>query len=82
MMKRLFVVISVLALGGCNDPNAVFSNVRVSPMGPGQYAVSCVDGIGNCARQANKMCPSGYDVSNTTVNPRDYGRMTMIIRCR
>ena len=74
--------LSVVGLFGCNDPHAVFSNVRYQPMGPGQYMVSCVDGAANCARQANKLCPGAYDVTSNTVNPADYGRMTMIIRCR
>lgn len=79
------VVILSLAVAGCaipNDPNAPLSTVRVAAMGPGQYAVSCVDGVGNCVRQTNKLCPSGYDVTSNVTNPADYGRMTMIIRCR
>ncbi len=84
-MKWWIVPVAVLSVtAGCvsNDPNAMFSTVRYQPMGPGQYMVSCVDGAGNCVRQANKLCPAAYDVTSTTVNPADYGRMTMIIRCR
>jgi hypothetical protein len=84
-MWRIVAAAGLVALCGCsvpNDPNAAFSTVRVAPMGPGQYAVSCVDGVNNCVRQTNKLCPSGYDVTSNVVNPRDFGRMTMIIRCR
>lgn len=81
-MWKILVLVVALTLTACNDPDALFSNVRVASMGPGQYAVSCVDGAGNCARQANRACPRGYDVTSNTINPLDYGRMTMIVRCR
>lgn len=64
------------------DPTVAFSPVRVAPMGPGQYMISCVDSPGYCAVQANRVCPAAYDVVSNVVNPADYGRMTMIVRCR
>jgi hypothetical protein len=64
-----------------DDPNAQFSRVRVSSLGPGQYMVSCVDGPSHCAAQANRLCPAGLDVVSNTTNAVDYGRMTMIIKC-
>jgi len=39
-------------LGGCvstSDPNATLSAVRVYPMGPSQYMITCVDSPGYCA---------------------------------
>lgn len=84
--RDAIVVMAGIVLTGCissNDPNATFSRVRVSSMGPGQYMISCVDGPGYCANQANRQCGStGYDVTSNVVNPADFGRMTMIIRCR
>jgi hypothetical protein len=85
-MRALFamaIAIATLALSSCvsNDPNALLSTVRVSPMGPGQYMVSCVDSPSYCAQEANKLCPSGMDVVSNTTNPADYGRMTMVIKC-
>jgi len=80
-------VVCALALGssGCvstDDPNAMFSAVRVEPMGPGQFMISCVDSPKYCAQQAVKSCPSGFDVASNVTNPADYGRMTMIVKCR
>jgi len=77
------IPIAALILVGCvsNDPNAFLSTVRVSQLGSGQYMVSCVDGMNNCAQEANKLCPAGMDVISNTVNPADYNRMTMIIKC-
>jgi len=87
-MTRLFAgstaIFSILFLGGCvstNDPNAPLSAVRVYPMGPSQYMVTCVDSPGYCAQQANRSCPQGFDVTSNTTNPADYGRMTMTIKC-
>lgn len=76
-------VISV-ALAGCvstTDSSAFLSTVRSSPMGPNQYMVSCVDSPSYCANESNKLCPKGFDVTSNVVNPADYGRMTMIIKC-
>lgn len=79
LMKMLYV----LSLAGCisADPNAVLSTVRVEPLGPGQFMISCVDSPKYCAQQAVKSCPDKFDVISNTTNPADYGRMTMIIRC-
>ena len=44
--------------------------------------VACVDSPAYCAEESARKCPSGFDVTSNTVNPADYGRMTMIIRCR
>jgi hypothetical protein len=63
-----------------DDPDAKFSRVRVSPMGPGQYMISCVDSPQICANEANRLCPA-YDVVSNVTNQADYGRMTMIIKC-
>jgi hypothetical protein len=74
-----------LALGSCvstTDPHATFSKVRVEPMGPGQFMITCVDSPSYCAQQANRQCPAAYDVVSNTSNPADFGRMTMIVRCR
>jgi hypothetical protein len=80
-------VLGLLFLHACmvssNDPDAQFSRVRVESMGPSQYMVTCVDSPQYCAREANRLCPnSAYDVVSNTVNPADYGRTTMIIKCR
>lgn len=86
-MKLLYVVTSlfaVLAMTGCvstTDSNAFLSTVRSNPMGPNQYMVSCVDSPRYCANESNKLCPMGFDVTSNVVNPADYGRMTMIIKC-
>ena len=74
----------ILTLTGCistTDPDAPLSAVRVAPMGPGQFMVTCVDSPLYCARMSNKTCPAGYDVVSNTSNPADYGRMTMIVKC-
>lgn len=85
MKRPLFLFIFALPLiTACvstTDPNAPLSAVRTSPMGPGQHMVSCVDKPAYCAELANKLCPKGFDVTSNVVNPADYGRMTMIIKC-
>lgn len=71
-------------LSGCvstTDSSAFLSTVRSNPMGPSQYMVSCVDSPKYCANESNKLCPDGFDVNSNVVNPADYGRMTMIIKC-
>lgn len=71
-------------LGGCvstTDPNAFLSTIRSEPMGPGQFMVSCVDSPKYCARESNRLCPSGFDVVSNVANAGDFGRMTMIIKC-
>lgn len=81
---RLAILFPLIVAAGCissTDPNAPLSRVRVSPMGPGQYMVSCVDSPQHCATQAVRLCPQGFDVTSNTANPADYGRMTMIIKC-
>lgn len=85
-MKVLTIsgLVTVLLLAGCvstSDPNALLSTVRVNPMGPGQWMVSCVDSPQYCANQANASCPKGFDVTSNVTNPADYGRMTMIVKC-
>lgn len=80
-----FLVVWSASLSGCvssDNPNATFSRVRVSSLGSGQYMISCVDGAGYCAREATRLCPSGMDIVSNTVNPADYGRMTMIVKCK
>lgn len=82
-MKK-FLLVSLLMLAGCvstNDPNAPFSAVRVTPMGKGQFMISCVDSPDYCAQQATQACPNGFDVTSNVTNPADYGRMTMTIKC-
>jgi hypothetical protein len=76
----------ILLIAGCdnqwgNDPQAPFSPVRVMPLGPGQYMVTCVDSPLYCGSQANRSCPAGFDVTSNTTNAADFGRMTMIVRC-
>lgn len=80
-MRRLAIV---LALTGCvgSDPNAFLSTVRVERLGPDQFMISCVDSPRFCAEQAVKACPGSFDVISNTTNAADYGRMTMIIRCK
>jgi hypothetical protein len=78
------VLLIAVPLYGCistSDPNAPMSAVRLSPMGPGQYMITCVDSPMYCANLANKTCPQGFDVKSNVTNPADYGRMTMIIKC-
>jgi hypothetical protein len=87
MIRPLLFTLPVLLLGACSlvsseDPDAHFSRVRVEPMGPDQFMVSCVDSPRYCAEQANRSCPGAYDVVSNTTNPADYGRMTLIIKCR
>jgi hypothetical protein len=89
ILVKCFCIASTLTLlsllGGCistDDPSAPLSAVRVYPMGPSQFMVTCVDSPGYCANQATRLCPQGFDVTSNTTNPRDYGRMTMIIRCK
>jgi hypothetical protein len=79
--SALVLVVALAGCGGMRNPNAMFSAVRVNPMGPGQFMVSCVDSPGYCAGEANKRCPAGFDVTSNVVNPKDHGRMTMIVRC-
>lgn len=81
---RSICVAVLLALAGCvgTDPSAPLSAVRVYEMGSDQFMVTCVDSPGFCAQQANESCPAGFDVVSNTTNPADFGRMTMIIRCR
>jgi len=85
-MKIYVFAAAALLLTGCmtissTDPDALLSRVRVSPMGPGQFMISCVDSPSICANQASRLCPSGFDVVSNVVNPADFGRMTMIIKC-
>lgn len=84
-MKYMGCALALL-LSGClvstDDPDATFSKVRVSAMGPGQFMVSCVDSPQICAEEANRLCPAAaYDVVSNVTNPGNYGRMTMIIKC-
>ena len=85
-MRVISAMALVLVISGCGaewgDPTATLSPVRVMPMGPGQYMITCVDSPAYCVRQANKACPSAYDVTSNSTNSRDYGRMTMIIKCQ
>jgi hypothetical protein len=81
-MARFAALAALLTLASCNDSGAFLSNVRSTGMGPGQYMVACVDSPMNCARESNRLCPAGFDVTSNTTNAADYGRMTMIIRCR
>lgn len=82
---RPLALLLTIALSGCaishTDPTAPMSAVRISPMGPHQYMITCVDSPMYCADLANRTCPQGYDVTSNTNNAADYGRMTMIIKC-
>jgi hypothetical protein len=82
-VKSLLLVAALLS--GCvvssDDPDAQFSRIRVSPMGPSQFMVSCVDSPQLCAEEANRLCPDAYDVISNVTNPAQFGRMTMIIKC-
>lgn len=84
-MKRFLTLIAATYLTGCAvtmaDPNATFSAVRVYPMGPSQYMITCVDSPSYCTTQAVKQCAQGFDVVNTSTNSGDYNRMTMIVKC-
>jgi len=44
--------------------------------------VSCVDSPQICAQEATRLCPAAFDVVSNVTNPADFGRMTMIIKCR
>lgn len=83
---RYLIAVLALVLNGCivssDDPDARFSRVRVTPMGPSQFMVSCVDSPQICAEEANRLCPAAYDVVSNVTNPAQHGRMTMIIKCR
>lgn len=72
-----FFTACAVALSGCVMPSAV----RVEPLGPKQFMITCVDSASFCAKQAVESCPGTFDVISNTVNEADYGRMTMIIRC-
>lgn len=81
---RSITIVATFVLAGCvstSDSDALFSTVRSTAMGPDQYMVSCVDSPGYCAAESNKLCPLGFDVTSNVVNPADYGRMTMVIKC-
>lgn len=82
---RIMLVAAALILTGCevstDDPTAQFSAVRVQELGPDQFLISCVDSPKYCAQQAVKQCPGKFDVVSNVVNPADFGRMTMVIRC-
>jgi hypothetical protein len=75
-MGRFLTAAALSALSACG-----FSAVHSAPMGQAQYMVACVDSPFNCAREANRLCPSGYNVTSNTTNQADFGRMTMIIKC-
>jgi S1-C subfamily serine protease len=79
--RLVAVLLACAAPSGCADPDALFSPVRVYPMGTGQYMVTCVDSVGFCTGQSAKLCPAGYHVSSSATNPMDFGRMTMVIQC-
>lgn len=81
LATALLLAVSVSGCVSTTDPNAPFSTVRVQQLGTNQYMVSCVDSQAYCAAQANTLC-ADYDVVNFSNNPADFGRMTMIIRCR
>jgi hypothetical protein len=83
-MIRPIALAFCATLAGCasTDPNATFSAVRVYPMGPDQFMITCVDSPGYCANQAARSCPAGFDVTSNVTNPADYGRMTMTVKCR
>lgn len=78
----LAACVGLTACVSTTDPTAMLSAVRVEPLGQGQFMVSCVDSPKYCAQQAVKACPGQFDVVSNTTNAADYGRMTMIIRCR
>ena len=84
LVKRVMLFVTVL-IAGCavstTDPDATMSAVRRTQMGEHQWMITCVDSPQYCASLANRTCPQGYDVTSNTVNPNDYGRMTMIIKC-
>lgn len=85
MRRVILALLALCPIAGCavssTDPYATFSRVRVAPLGPGQYMVSCVDSPQYCAAEANRVCPGGLAVVSNTVNPADFGRMTMIVKC-
>lgn len=80
-MRRLVLALFV---AGCvpADPDAALSTVRVYPVGPDQFMITCVDGSKNCAAQLPKVCPKGSEVTSMTANPADYGRVTMMVNCK
>lgn len=79
-MRFAVLLIPVLA-SACADPNAFLSPVRVYDAGPGQYMITCVDSPAYCTQQAAIKCPRGFDITSNTINPQDFGRMTMVVRC-
>ena len=86
-MQKLIALFAFSVLVGCapkieNDPSAPLSYVRVHKMGPDQFMITCVDNPKYCAEWATKSCPAAFDVVSNTTNAEDYGRMTMIIRCK
>ena len=81
-MRLILILVFLTGCISTNDPNATLSAVRVYDMGPNQFMVTCVDSAGYCAEQARLSCPSGFDVVSNEVNAADYGRMTMIVRCK
>jgi hypothetical protein len=44
--------------------------------------ISCVDSPQICAHEATELCPAAMDIVSNTTNPGDFGRMTMIIKCK
>ena len=83
LLAALVLLIAAFLVGcvSTTDSKAFLSTVRSTPMGPGQYMVSCVDSPIYCANESNKLCPDGFDVKSNVTNPADHGRMTMIIKC-
>jgi hypothetical protein len=74
-------------LAGCaatswTDPDLALSRVKVAQIGPDEYRVSCVDSPKFCDDPAKRSCPNGFDVLQRSVEPADYGRTTLIIKCQ
>jgi hypothetical protein len=83
---RPWLCLTPVLLAGCasswTDPSAL-TRTSVERLGSSnEYRVSCTDTPRFCDEPAKQSCPSGYDVIDSTVNPSDYGRTTLLIRCR
>jgi hypothetical protein len=60
----LCAVISLIIVGSC-------TTVRTIHTGPGRptsYYIKCYADMGNCLQRAVELCPSGYNVTTTTMS--------------
>jgi hypothetical protein len=86
-LARIAMCLLPTLLGGCaatswTDPDLALSRVKVTQIAPDEYRVSCVDSPKFCDDPAKRSCPDGFDVLQSSVEPADYGRTTLLIKCR